>query len=82
MALHPPLPARRIGHLQRGAHLIHYEVTGTGPAIVFAHGLGGNQLSWWQQVAHFAPRYTCITFAHRGFAPVIDEYSRTATLIR
>jgi len=65
----PPLPSRRIGRLQRGAHVIHYEVTGAGPAIVFAHGLGGNQLSWWQQVAHFAPRYACITFAHRGFAP-------------
>jgi 3-oxoadipate enol-lactonase len=44
-------------------------VTGEGPAIVLAHGLGGNQLSWWQQVAHFASRYACITFAHRGFAP-------------
>ena len=32
-------------------------------------GLGGNHLSWWQQVAHFAPHYTCVTFAHRGFAP-------------
>ena len=41
----------------------------SGPAIVFAHGLGGNHLSWWQQVAHFSPRYTCVTFAHRGFAP-------------
>ena len=26
-------------------------------------------MSWWQQVAHFAPRYTCVAFAHRGFAP-------------
>jgi 3-oxoadipate enol-lactonase len=69
MTLEPSSPARRIGRLQRGAHFIHYEVTGTGPALVFAHGLGGNQLSWWQQVAYFAPRYACITFAHRGFAP-------------
>jgi 3-oxoadipate enol-lactonase len=45
------------------------EIAGTGLAIVFAHGLGGNHLSWWQQVAHFARRHTCITFAHRGFAP-------------
>ena len=44
-------------------------MTGEGPALLFAHGLGGNQLSWWQQVAHFAPRYTCVAFAHRGFAP-------------
>jgi 3-oxoadipate enol-lactonase len=36
---------------------------------VFLHGLGGNHLSWWQQVAHFAPRFTCVTLAHRGFAP-------------
>src|SRR5215510_6562411 len=62
-------PSRRIGSLQRPGCRIHYEVTGEGPALVFAHGLGGNQLSWWQQVAHFAPRYTCVAFAHRGFAP-------------
>jgi 3-oxoadipate enol-lactonase len=48
---------------------IHYEVTGDGPAIVFAHGLGGNHMSWYQQVPHFSPRFTCITFAHRGFTP-------------
>jgi pimeloyl-ACP methyl ester carboxylesterase len=26
-------------------------------------------MTWWQQVAHFAPRYTCVTFSHRGFFP-------------
>jgi len=51
-----------------GARL-YYECTGQGPAILFAHGLGGNHLSWWQQVSHFRDRFTCITFAHRGFAP-------------
>src|SRR5262245_55249052 len=69
MIVHPPLPVRRIGRLKRRDCLLHYEVTGEGPAIVFAHGLGGNQMSWWQQVAHFASRYTCVAFAHRGFAP-------------
>ncbi len=69
MSVEISLPPRRLGTLQRPGCLLHYEVTGSGPAIVFAHGLGGNQLSWWQQVAHFAPRYTCVTFAHRGFAP-------------
>jgi 3-oxoadipate enol-lactonase len=48
---------------------IYYEVTGEGPALVFAHGLGGNHLSWYQQVAHFSQRFTCVTFAHRGFTP-------------
>jgi pimeloyl-ACP methyl ester carboxylesterase len=62
-------PPRHLGVLERPDCRIHYEVTGSGPAIVFAHGLGGNHLSWFQQVAHFAPRYTCVTFAHRGFHP-------------
>jgi pimeloyl-ACP methyl ester carboxylesterase len=57
------------GYLDRPGCRLYYEVTGAGPAIVFAHGLGGNHLSWWQQVPHFAGRYTCVTFAHRGFAP-------------
>jgi 3-oxoadipate enol-lactonase len=55
--------------LRRDGAEIHYEVFGKGPAIVFAHGLGGNHLSWWQQVAHFAPTHTCVVFAHRGFPP-------------
>lgn len=60
---------RTIGKLKRPFGNFHYEVTGKGPALIFAHGLGGNQMSWWQQVAHFAPSYTCVAFAHRGFAP-------------
>ncbi|HEV7265172.1 MAG TPA: alpha/beta hydrolase [Falsiroseomonas sp.] len=62
-------PPRRAGFLERPDCRIAYEVTGEGPAIVFAHGLGGNLMSWWQQVAHFAPRYTCVAFSHRGFFP-------------
>jgi 3-oxoadipate enol-lactonase len=57
------------GYLDRPGCRLYYEVTGAGPAIVFAHGLGGNHLSWWQQVPHFAGQHTCVTFAHRGFAP-------------
>jgi 3-oxoadipate enol-lactonase len=60
---------RRAGRLRRAGAEIYYEVTGEGPAVVFAHGLGGNHLSWWQQVAHFAPTRTCVVFAHRGFPP-------------
>jgi pimeloyl-ACP methyl ester carboxylesterase len=60
---------RKIGKLKRPFGNLHFEVTGSGPALLFAHGLGGNQMSWWQQVAHFAPHYTCVAFAHLGFAP-------------
>jgi 3-oxoadipate enol-lactonase len=51
---------------------IFFEVTGSGPALVFAHGLGGNYLSWWQQIPHFSNRFTCISFSHRGFWPFIE----------
>jgi len=62
-------PPRSTGWLKRPFGRLYYEVTGQGPALLFAHGLGGNHLSWWQQVAHFAPTHTCVAFAHRGFAP-------------
>lgn len=59
----------RSGFLKRPDCSIYYEMKGSGPALVFAHGLGGNHLSWWQQLAHFATRHTCVVFAHRGFTP-------------
>ena len=62
-------PARRRGFLDRPDCRLGYEVVGEGPPLVFAHGLGGTLMSWWQQVAHFAPRYTCVAFSHRGFWP-------------
>lgn len=69
---------RKSGRLRRGGAEIYYEVTGQGPAVIFAHGLGGNHLSWWQQVAHFAPRHTCVIFAHRGFPPSSPVPGKTA----
>lgn len=62
-------PPRRAGWIERPGCRIRYEVTGQGPAILFAHGLGGNLMTWWQQVAHFARRHTCVTFSARGFFP-------------
>ena len=40
---------------------IYYESAGDGPAVAFAHGAGGNHLSWWQQVPFFSQTYRCIT---------------------
>ena len=57
------------GFIQNAGAEIYYEHIGSGPAIVFAHGLGGNHLSWWQQVPYFSQHYACVTFAHRGFSP-------------
>ena len=46
---------------------IFYEESGSGPAVIFAHGAGGNHLSWWQQVPVFARAYRCVAFDHRGW---------------
>lgn len=51
---------------------LYYESHGEGEAVVFAHGAGGNHLSWWQQVPHFARKYRCITLDHRGFGASPD----------
>lgn len=59
----------RSGYLERPGCRLYYEATGAGPAIVFAHGLGSNHMTWWQQVPFFGPRYTCVTYSHRGYPP-------------
>jgi 3-oxoadipate enol-lactonase len=46
---------------------LYYESHGDGPPLVFAHGAGGNHLSWWQQIPVFSQYFRCITFDHRGF---------------
>ena len=79
-AIAPALPLQAFGQtismpqpkgefLQRPGCKIYYEVAGSGPAIIFAHGLGSNHITWWQQVPYFADRYTCVAFSHRGFPP-------------
>jgi 3-oxoadipate enol-lactonase len=61
--------------LPTGARL-YYEVHGPPSSatpklgsgvVVFAHGAGGNHLSWWQQVPHLRDRATCLTYDHRGW---------------
>ena len=60
---------RERGWIERPDCRIYFEIEGEGPPLVFAHGLGGNHLSWWQQVPHFSHTHACVTYSHRGFAP-------------
>jgi len=46
---------------------LYYEVSGDGPAVVFAHGAGGNRISWWQQVPEFSRDHRVLRFDHRSF---------------
>jgi 3-oxoadipate enol-lactonase len=51
---------------------LYYEDHGDGPPVVFAHGAGGNHLSWWQQIPVFSKHFRCITFDHRAFGLTRD----------
>ena len=60
---------------------LYYEETGRGDAIVFAHEFSDDCRSFAGQVAHFAPRYRCVAYNARGFAPseapeALDAYSQ------
>ena len=62
---------------------LYYETRGEGDrAIVFAHGAGGNHMSWWQQVPHFSQRYRCVTIDHRGFGQSLDHSGETMRAYR
>ena len=54
-------------HVQTEQAEIYYEATGAGPAVVFAHGAGGNRLSWWQQTPHFEADHRVVRIDHRTF---------------
>jgi len=51
---------------------LYYEEHGKGFPVIFAHGAGGNHVSWWQQVPVFSRQYRCITFDHRGWGLSLD----------
>ncbi|MDO8434237.1 MAG: alpha/beta hydrolase [Candidatus Binatus sp.] len=55
------------GRLEIGKFSLYYERVGSGPALVFLHGLGGDHLSWWQQAPYFMRSYECITLDQRSF---------------
>ena len=55
---------------------LYYEEHGKGFPVVFAHGAGGNHISWWQQIPAFSRRYRCITFDHRAWGLSLDADDR------
>jgi 3-oxoadipate enol-lactonase len=55
------------GRVPIGKFQLYYERAGSGPAIVFLHGLGGNHLSWWQQMPYFMRWFDCVTVDQRSF---------------
>jgi pimeloyl-ACP methyl ester carboxylesterase len=60
-------------YTERGRSRLYYETHGEGPAVVLAHGAGGNHISWHNQVPTFAQNYRVITIDQRGFCNSTDE---------
>ncbi|WP_298674097.1 alpha/beta fold hydrolase [uncultured Sphingomonas sp.] len=58
-----------------GAEL-YWETHGEGPAIVLAHGVGGNHAIWFRQLGPLARANRVITFDHRGFGRSEDRDGR------
>lgn len=46
---------------------IYYQTHGEGPAVVLAHGIGGNHAIWYRQIDALARSNRVILFDHRGF---------------
>ena len=57
------------GFVEHDGERIYYETVGarSGPVVVLTHGMGGNHMIWYQQVAYFAPSCRVITWDQRGF---------------
>ena len=45
---------------------LHYEVGGTGPPLVFVHGMCGRGSVWAGQVERLSDEFTCVTYDRRG----------------
>lgn len=50
-----------------GQSRMRYDCFGEGTPLVFAHGVGGNRVSWFNQVPRFSANFRVIIFDHRGF---------------
>ncbi|WEK43165.1 MAG: alpha/beta hydrolase [Candidatus Sphingomonas colombiensis] len=55
---------------------IYWETHGEGPAIVLAHGVGGNHAIWFRQIGPLSRANRVITFDHRGFGRSVDRDGR------
>jgi len=53
--------------VQRPGARVAYEVTGTGPAVVFVHGFGLDRRMWDPQAEHLTSRFRVVRYDCRGF---------------
>jgi 3-oxoadipate enol-lactonase len=49
-----------------------YEAQGSGPLVVFLHGIGGNRTNWYEQLNQFGDRFCAVTWDARGYGASDD----------
>jgi pimeloyl-ACP methyl ester carboxylesterase len=52
---------------------IAYEIQGSGPLVVFLHGIGGNRTNWYEQLTHFSDRFCAVAWDARGYGASDDS---------
>lgn len=50
-----------------GSPRLAADVAGSGPLVVFLHGIGGNRTNWHLQLPAFAPHFTAVAWDARGY---------------
>jgi 3-oxoadipate enol-lactonase len=56
-----------------GPVAIAYDMAGSGPLVVFLHGIGGNRTNWYGQLEHFSNRFCAVTWDARGYGASNDS---------
>jgi 3-oxoadipate enol-lactonase len=56
-----------------GTPRIACELAGSGPLVVFMHGIGGNRSNWRANLPAFAPHFACAAWDARGYGDS-DDY--------
>lgn len=64
------------GMLATAGAEIYWQAHGAGPAVVLAHGIGGNHAIWYRQLDALSRANRVITFDHRGFGLSRDQDGR------
>ncbi len=55
-----------------GPVALAYDIQGSGPLLVFLHGIGGNRRNWTGQLAHFQDRFCTVAWDARGYGASDD----------
>jgi pimeloyl-ACP methyl ester carboxylesterase len=68
----------RVARHTGGPVSIAYDIEGSGPLVVFLHGIGGNRTNWHGQLERFGDRFCAVSWDARGYS-ASDDPPQTLT---